>query len=1446
MKKRLLAIFLSVCTLIGTIPSLILAAEAIIRFDDAGGTESSSASGSDILKSIEQAAPAVPDGVITPYGTGNIIRLIEKNELFFHSPDNFNSISYNNKDGERKNLTVFRYGLDALNSLRFAKAVSFSPKGSGRRDYIAVFGIEATPDGDSNKCTAALYIFPANYSYPSPVKLTFDSADLDWAWTNLDAVDANNYFSITAGDYDGDGKESLVIYTGNVHINTSSDQTGPASGLYEIKYEGRDPLKWTEIWTPYHIPTNREGNEYFNKEYVNYCLSHVSDNLHNSTNVGDRLGVSLETGDINGDGIDDLVVLSSTGNLSDKYKDAYKACIPMLAVGLGRKGASNIGNLSVKNTNEIYAPTSNVIYIPAAPDVSIGDIDGDGNNEIVIAGFEGMLNKNGRTISFFSDSDSDSIQAHIFTLDDKLIRVGGMELNAHAKQISAISYGDSLRRNESSWQQCSVECVDFDGLHTKTYIFINGYIYQAKYDSKTRLYDIERASGSDSLDVPKGSQSDLNFGFNFLVTKCNGEDVNEVFIRSITASNMRRRNDGSENLEMIVGFKKDGKNEYCYQRISIIKDESGNWSLERNTAYINIGSHTGNDSSGVVLTDVDIYDSDVPSDTLVVRYNTTLSAYTDPNVIAFLQAAPYFNEFGAGNSSTSYSYSESYTRSTTTGTEKSYGIGISAEISTPAVKTEIEAQVSTAISEEFTESRTTEFTTTFEANDKNQVIVRRTLMYLYCYDVMTGTNLFGNPIWETCSFVVSVPQYPVLTSLSMEQYDEFAEAYNAKYGAGVDGSPAYYLDIISKNNGALRKKYYLNNEGDPFAYASDVSKYSGGFNMTNNGNWMELSHAGGVSTLAYSTSVSTEKTMTVSDSASINLAVSVGASFAGFGASVGITTSLSALKSKGISTAQVTTTSTSGTVQNLDGEAAAYTFDWQLIGWKTDAADGLFNGVPFVGYAVKRVSAPPTCVRDLHVEYFSTPGTAQLVWNMPEILDSRIAVDSFDVYRVDGIKRELVGENIKCNSENYANFDLSSDDGHSASYVVVGKNTLTGQRSIDSNEVLVVFATTPKQVKELIGNAYNNLNGSINDLKSAIESGQTEAIKQAVEDLTKAYKEADELVKSELTEAVAALEAKMNDADKALKDAIDAVQANLDKAIEDLTKMINDGDKANADALQKAISDLTNAYESADALLKSELKANLSALEERINAADEALRNSIDAVQANLDKAIEDLKKLINDGDKANADALAKAITDLTAAYKAADDLLKSDTDGKLTALEEKMTKADEVLKEAIDTVQKNLDKAIEDLNKAIAAGDKTGSDKLAEAIDALNKAYKAADDLLKSDIKSLSDRLDELEKAMNKADEALGKSISEVRESLEQELEKLRTELKATADRMEALNREYTEKLNTITSVNSTQQNDLTTLRNLAVIGLCIAAVSMLGNIVLFTMHIKSKKAAA
>lgn len=70
---------------------------------------------------------------------------------------------------------------------------------------------------------------------------------------------------------------------------------------------------------------------------------------------------------------------------------------------------------------------------------------------------------------------------------------------------------------------------------------------------------------------------------------------------------------------------------------------------------------------------------DVGTDSVVAKYSGKAYTYTDPTVVAFLQAAPYFSELGAGNSSTQYSYSEGYRVTEGSSTEVSFNVGFSAE-----------------------------------------------------------------------------------------------------------------------------------------------------------------------------------------------------------------------------------------------------------------------------------------------------------------------------------------------------------------------------------------------------------------------------------------------------------------------------------------------------------------------------------------------------------------------------------------------------------------------------------------------------------------------------------------------------------------------------------------------------------------------------------------------
>lgn len=132
-------------------------------------------------------------------------------------------------------------------------------------------------------------------------------------------MDSANFFQITAGDYNNDGKDTLVIYDGGQYlreltVNVNAADTSATTG------------------TSFLITSS---TPYFNTTYMDY-------KMYNS-GINYRLCVSLESGDVNGDGIDDLVVASCTGDVPemDKYKDTKnETCKTTLAVGFGKTGSS--------------------------------------------------------------------------------------------------------------------------------------------------------------------------------------------------------------------------------------------------------------------------------------------------------------------------------------------------------------------------------------------------------------------------------------------------------------------------------------------------------------------------------------------------------------------------------------------------------------------------------------------------------------------------------------------------------------------------------------------------------------------------------------------------------------------------------------------------------------------------------------------------------------------------------------------------------------------------------------------------------------------------------------------------------------------------------------------------------------------------------------------------
>ena len=980
--ERGLAILLSVILMAACFP-LSIFAEDTTQDPDFSGTN---------LMNLENVQPSGYTTTTNPYGydIGEPFLMVEQNELMY----------LNVWDNKVRQASYFSMGSEsALNTFaknksgssgtfsnpnyKLMQAVSFDPTGSGRRDHVAFVGVSGqnkkgymwvidTTKGTDSDCSQQVEI--GDFSY------MFDGNDFE-----VPTYSNRSFFNIVAGDFDGDGKESIVVYT------PKQTPRGQASGcqIQEWDYDGSNKA----------LSQRGEGNSLLMGYYNDHPWYDVEDSEGNQRR---KLGVSMAVGDFNGDMVDDLAVLSYCHRLpNDEAKiDYYR---PVVKIVYGTKGdtGSSIVTKSAAQSEEFYTSigyTGGRYYyeFPVGASLTCGDFDGDGDDDLFLAG---MLAYFGTWKKDSSMVNEDITMKSDYVYVGKLTNTGNgfsktMNLN---RTVESNGWTDGGYHDaDDVWQQLAVESVAINGKGrgAKELVFLCGTLYDVSNNKPAAVYTGDYFKSSDD-----------GAGSTTRISNCD--------IQSIAVGNFDGNKAGREQVVFTIALKHANNNESHlltgYMRGINYNDTTVSGEVkEYGTAggydcLVPTNSYVNTNAQNAVSFLVIPVDRN--NDGVLAKYRGVSYAYTDPDVKAVLQAAPYFDEvMDAGNNETEYVLTESYELSDWDSDSVSFSIGYSTEFNFLGGKASIETGYALDWTKSFERSLHEEWSQSFSAQAYNSVVVSRTPVFVYEYDIQNADGTWNNKtVMQT-----AIPQGPVYEQLSVDAYNKFAEEYN-KYMADRKDKPTCYL--LEKIDPAAN--WMDGNEGDPYLYnhsswdalspdiqAAAISKSE-----------FALGYNGTLDKVAWTKENTTTKSVEMSHGFFFNSSIKWGDEDV---AMHGVTTSLEYSDGKGNSTSKGTAVGASCTVTSLDKQSLVaegipapvvdtYRFHWTLGQWQRHLSGAANNKTPFIGYSVTNLSSPPRAIDDLDKTITRGEGIfdLKLSWTKPDCENGHPQITGYYVYSKD-------------------------------------------------------------------------------------------------------------------------------------------------------------------------------------------------------------------------------------------------------------------------------------------------------------------------------------------------------------------------------------------------------------------------------------------------------------
>ncbi|MBR5329233.1 MAG: S-layer homology domain-containing protein [Firmicutes bacterium] len=948
------------------------------------------------LLEIDNTPPAGFSETTNPYGykEGDPFPLVIKNEVAFYGCSVSNAELGLKDTNSRDDLNdLIRDPSDKTGDDDYAnpggiylyvQAIAFDGDGDGKKNHVAFVGI------NNSTYYAQAWVVDMNSSDRKSSEVV-NIGPMTWMSDGkYKQFSSTSLFSITAGDYDGDGKDSVVIAAPLDYATTAY-----GSRLTEFTMDtNANELRYC-TWSTKHLGDqgyiNPGGGDAFNS----YDVSR------------NKMGISLSTGDYNGDHIDDLAVLTYRHKMYNSSVDKKYYNTNLTIVYRTNRNNYVIESGYYKHFN-LTTEANGSITFPMACTLTTGNWNNDDFDDLAVVGIKGSASLNGSKINGqISVSDSKWYVQNIYGGKDEFTVQGANYVGANEW------YKDGFYVDDNCYGRVMAEGFALNGENNPDYLFISGSLY-------------EMSTGAPVYVGQNGYFSSGDEGLNSHL-------ATNTFMQSTTVGNFIGDPAGREQVLYTVGMKHKGKDKYYYKCGYV----SGKDYQDTDETYGLAGgyyfSDVDDDSSYIYE---DKYDNlndglncsliavDYGNDSVYAKYLGKMYAYTDPTVSMVLQAAPYFSEIsGPGSNWTEYKLTTIFGNGF--GGSKTYsgGVGISGSGGIPGIfNIEASLEYAGSLTEAWEKNLTTTTSQSFVATAYDTVVVNRIPVFIYQYDVMDENGKwYGGPKME-----LRTPRPPTYESLSVDDYNAFAEEFNSKMEFSEDDYS--YLETIDKAENFLDQ-----NEGNPYAY-NLYGWGDGSINATQISSApVSLGTNGSLGRVEWTYENTRTDSWEVNHGFEFAFCTRFGPEKFGAGVSGGFNFA----SGEGESTTTGTAVGATCTVQDIDGPSlvgqgipqevvSSYGFDWTLGRWERHLCGYSYETTPFIGYSLSNITSPPLSVKDLSTEAVDNE-SIKLTWTKPNAKGTWPNIIGYDVYAVDSISGAYtkVGERLAADATSYTVTGLS-------------------------------------------------------------------------------------------------------------------------------------------------------------------------------------------------------------------------------------------------------------------------------------------------------------------------------------------------------------------------------------------------------------------------------------